>query len=102
MVNSQSLINRALESIDYVGFQLEALGVTDQVNRHNVIAFLFAEQKNLEGQLDSISAKVDAQKARLESLKSALEKRVQTGVDLALKPARFTLDTLNSLKARFI
>ncbi|MBK8971768.1 MAG: hypothetical protein IPM37_10510 [Hahellaceae bacterium] len=100
MVNTQSLINRALEGLDYVGFQLEALGVTDKVNRHNVIAFIFAEQKNLEGQIDSFNAKVGTQKVRLERLRDLAEKRVQEGVELALIPARTALDTLNSLKAR--
>ena len=96
MLNTQKLVNRALEGLDYVGFQLEELGVTDKVNRHNVIAFIFAEQKYLEGQLESITARVGTQKARIERLKNEAERRIQGTVDLALSPLRYTVDQVKS------
>ncbi len=100
MLNQNTLINRALESIDYVGFQLEALGLTDKVNRHNVIAFLFAEQKYLEGQLDCLSARVGTGKARLESFGDLVQRRVHAGIEIARNPTRAARESLNSIKAR--
>lgn len=97
MINTKALINRALAGLDYVGFQLEALGITDKVNRHNVIAFVFAEQKNLEGQLDSLNARIGAQKVRIERLRQTAERRTQESVELALTPVRFTLNQVRSL-----
>lgn len=97
MVNTQKLLNRALDGLDYVGFQLEEMGITDRVNRHNVMAFAFAEQKNLEGQIESLTAKVGTQKARIEKLRADAEKRIQNTVDFALTPVRFTRDQVKAL-----
>lgn len=97
MVNTQKLLNRALDGLDYVGFQLEEMGITDRVNRHNVMAFAFAEQKNLEGQIESLTAKVGTQKARIEKLRADAEKRIQDTVDFALTPVRFTRDQVKAL-----
>ncbi len=97
MVNTQKLLNRALDGLDYVGFQLEEMGITDRVNRHNVMAYAFAEQKNLEGQIESLTAKVGTQKARIEKLRADAEKRIQNTVDFALTPVRFTRDQVKAL-----
>ncbi len=50
-------MNLALEGVDSLGFRLDQLGITSRVNRHNIAAFLMAEQKHLEGEWDSIQAR---------------------------------------------
>lgn len=100
MVNTQNLVNRALEGLDYVGFQLEEMGVTDKVNRHNIMAYLFAEQKNLEGQLESLTARVGAQKVKIERLRDEAERRLNQTVELALTPWKMTVNTINQVRTR--
>ena len=50
MMNTQKLLQLALEGVDTLGYQLDQLGLTSRVNRHNLAAFLFTEQKHLEVQ----------------------------------------------------
>lgn len=45
MMNTQKLLQLALEGVDTLGYQLDQLGLTSRVNRHNLAAFLFTEQK---------------------------------------------------------
>ncbi|WP_342742312.1 hypothetical protein [Marinobacter lutaoensis] len=78
MMNTQKLLQLALEGVDTLGYQLDQLGLTSRVNRHNLAAFLFTEQKHLEGEWDSLQAKVDYRRAQLEHLAAALESRWDT------------------------
>ncbi len=90
--NLQGILNSALNQVDMLGYRLDELGVENQINRHTLIAALMFGQKRLEGEVDSISAKVEANVARLESIKDSAEKYVASGVNLALFPAKYTLD----------
>lgn len=102
MLNTQKLADTALSGLDQIGYQLESMGVTDQFNRHNVLAFLFAEQKALEGQLDSLNARVGAAKVRVSRIRNGVEQKVQNGIDLALAPARFAGQTLQQVRAKLL
>ncbi len=74
-MNTKKLLNIALEGIDTVGYRLDQLGITGKVNRHNIAAYLMAEQKYLEGEWDSVQAKVYRRRSQLERLGHALESR---------------------------
>ncbi len=90
--NLQGVLNSALNQIDMLGFRLDELGVDNQINRHTLIAALMFGQKRLEGEMDSVTARVEANVARLESIKDSAEKLVSSGVNLALFPAKYTLE----------
>lgn len=74
-MNTQKLLNIALGGIDNLGFQLDQLGITGKVNRHNIAAFLMAEQKHLEGEWDSIQAKFDRRRSQFEQISHFVETR---------------------------
>lgn len=38
MMNTQKLLQLALEGVDTLGYQLDQLGLTSRVNRHNLAA----------------------------------------------------------------
>ncbi|OZG75124.1 hypothetical protein BTA51_01675 [Hahella sp. CCB-MM4] len=95
-MKTQELVNKALSGLDYVGYQLEALGVTDKVNRHTTLAYIMAEQNHLKGELDSLNARIDQQKARVERLRKQAEKLVNDGIEFAGSPVQHTLDFLKS------
>lgn len=76
-MDTKKLINTALIGLDHLGYRLDQFGITTRVNRHNVAAFLMAEQYHLEGEWDSLQAKIDRRKAEFESLKHALEARAE-------------------------
>ncbi|MCH8498337.1 MAG: hypothetical protein LAT63_07655 [Marinobacter sp.] len=84
-MNTQKLINTALNGLDNLGFQLDQYGITSKVNRHNLIALVMLEQKRLEGEWDSLQARIDGQKARIERLANTLESRLRPLLDRAAK-----------------
>jgi hypothetical protein len=53
-------------------------------------------QKRLEGELDSINAKIDTGKAKVEGILDSAEKLVVSAGNLAIFPAKYTLDRVKS------
>lgn len=90
-MNTQKLLNIALNGFDTLGYQLDQLGITAKVNRHNLAAFIMLEQKHLEGEWDSIQARIDRRRSQLEGLLSAVESRT----DAVLRPVT---DRLNKFR----
>lgn len=74
-MDTKKLINMALEGVDSLGFQLDQLGITSRLNRHNIAAFLMTEQKHLEGEWDSIQAKVDRRRSQFDHISQQVEAR---------------------------
>lgn len=71
-MNTKTLINLALEGVDALGFRLDDLGITSKLNRHNLAAFVMLEQKHLEGEWDSLQAKVDRRRVQVEQHANSL------------------------------
>lgn len=90
MIYSQKLVFRALEGVDALGRRLDQLGLTDQVNRHNLAAFLFAGQKRLEGEWDSLQVRICCRRARLEHLAGMLEHRCAAARKALLRRFSYT------------
>ncbi|TNE75878.1 MAG: hypothetical protein EP339_08465, partial [Gammaproteobacteria bacterium] len=74
-MNTQKLIDMALQGVDTLGYRLDQFGITGKLNRHNIAAFLMAEQKHLEGEWDSIQAKVDRRRSQFEQVTHLIESR---------------------------
>lgn len=72
-MNTQTLLNMALNGVDTLGYRLEQFGITGKVNRHNVAAFLMAEQKHLEGEWDSIQVRVNRRRSQIEKITHQIE-----------------------------
>ncbi|UZE96567.1 hypothetical protein [Alkalimarinus alittae] len=92
--NINNLIETALSGLDNLGFQLDAMGITSQVNRHTLIGYVMAEQKHLEGELDSIKARAVSAQVKVERTISSVEALVSNSVDVALKPAKSVASAL--------
>jgi hypothetical protein len=99
-MNAQKKLNELAEKIlsqlDNLGYQLDIIGVENQINRHNLIALLMFSQKRLEGELDSINAKIGTGKARIESIVDSAEKLIISAGNLAVFPAKYTLDRVKA------
>ncbi|MDX1801620.1 MAG: hypothetical protein R3303_11865 [Marinobacter sp.] len=76
-MDTKTLINTALTGLDHLGYRLDQLGITTRVNRHNLAAFLMAEQHHLEGEWDSLQARLDRRKVDFETLRHSLEARAE-------------------------
>ena len=95
--NITSLIEAALSGLDNIGYQLDMRGITSQVNRHTLIGIVMAEQKHLEGELDSIKVRVSTAQVKVDRTISRIEGLVNNGIDIALTPARATISTAKGL-----
>ena len=74
------LAENILTQLDNLGYQLDTMGVENQINRHNLIALLMFGQKRLEGELDSLNAKIGTGKARIEGIVDSAEKGIPVQV----------------------
>lgn len=74
-MNTQKLLNMALEGVDTLGYRLDQMGITGKVNRHNIAAFLMAEQRHFEGEWDSIQVRLNLSRSRFERVTRQIETR---------------------------
>lgn len=77
-MNTQKLLNLALEGVDALGYRLDQLGVTGKINRHNIAAFLMAEQKHIEGEWDSIQVRLNLRRLQFERITQQVETRTDS------------------------
>ncbi|MFL1486150.1 hypothetical protein [Marinobacter sp. LN3S78] len=73
-MNKNDLTQAALKGVDRLGYQLDRLGITSKVNRHNIAAFMMAEQHHLEGEWDSLQTRLDRYRRRAGDMLENLEK----------------------------
>ena len=90
------LAENILTQLDNLGYQLDTMGVENQINRHNLIALLMFGQKRLEGELDSLNAKIGTGKARIEGIVDSAEKLLFSAGNLAVFPAKYTIDRVKA------
>lgn len=99
-MNTQKKLNeiteKVLSQLDNLGFQLDTMGVENQINRHNLIALIMFGQKRLEGELDSLNAKIGTGKAKIESVVDSAEKLLISAGNLAVFPAKYALDRVKA------
>lgn len=101
-MNAQKKLNELAENmlvqLDNLGYQLDTMGVDNQINRHNLIALIMFGQKRLEGEMDSLNAKIGTGKARIEGIVDSTEKLLVSAGNLAIFPAKYTIERV---KAQF-
>ncbi len=99
MKQAEKVLNTALNGLDLIGYRLDQFGITDKVNRHNALAFLFAEQQRLKGELDSLNVKVMARKAQLDRLRRQFEQQTRSSLNGLLEPFKSTLTRLQDQRS---
>lgn len=99
-MNAQKKLNELAENLlsqlDNLGFQLDSMGVENQINRHNLIALIMFGQKRLEGEIDSMNAKIGTGKAKIDSIVDSAEKLIVSAGNLAIFPAKYTIDRVKA------
>ncbi len=90
--------DKLLSQIDNVGFQPDAIGVENQVNRHSLIAMAMFGQKRLEGEVDSLTARVETQVAKVESIASLFQQYLKSGYEVATFPVSYAVSSVKGIK----
>jgi hypothetical protein len=65
-VNTKVLADTALTQVDNIGYYLSVYGVTDKVNRHNLLAGVFDSMQRYNGQKESIQVRINTARVRVE------------------------------------
>lgn len=82
------------KQIDNLGFQLDNMGVENKINRHNLIAVIFAGKTRFEGEVDSVKARADSAKANVEGTLDVVEKLAKSGLNIVAFPATYALQRI--------
>lgn len=91
-----SLTNTALKALDEVAFQLDALGISSGLTRHNLAALAFSTQKRIEGEKDSINVKILTTKYKMEQIAQTAEEAAKCGIGLMLLPVTYPITRIRS------
>lgn len=76
-MNTKKITDIALQQLDNVGFQLRAYGITDKVNRHDIVAFAMSQQNRFKGEMTRLELHVGIQKERLLKARDEAEAVVE-------------------------
>ena len=85
-MNLESIADFGLKQLDTAGYYLSRYGITDQVNRHNLIAIAMTEKDKLLGEVSRYELKLKMQKRRLEKLRDQLDAQADELIARAPKP----------------
>jgi hypothetical protein len=72
-MNLENIANFGLKQVDTAGYYLSRYGITDQVNRHNLIAIAMTEKERLLAEASRLELRLKLQKRRLENLAQQLD-----------------------------
>ncbi len=93
-----AVADKFLSQVDNVGYQLDALGVDNQVNRHNLIAIAMFGQKRFEGEVDSLTARVESKVAKIEGIANLFQQYVKSGYEVATYPVSYAVASVKGIK----
>lgn len=85
------------KQVDNIGFQLDNMGLENQFNRHTLIAAIFAGQKRVEGEVDSLKARAESTKAQVEETLEVAEKLAKSGFELVTFPATYAVQRIKQV-----
>lgn len=96
-MNTKKITDLALQQLDNVGFQLRAYGITDKVNRHDIVAFAMTQQSRFKGEMTRLELRVALQKARLQKAREEAEAVVEKLVGYLPEPLAEPANKIKSL-----
>ncbi len=85
-MNIEQAANFALKQLDSIGYYLSRYGISDQVNRHNLIALAVTEKEHLLGELSRLELRARIQMNKLEKLALKLDQQADQMIAKTPKP----------------
>ncbi len=96
-MNLQQAADLALKQLDNAGYYLSRYGISDKVNRHNLIAIAFTEKQHLMAEITLLEMKTRMRKHQLEQLRAELSEQADEWI---AKAPRIVADPLLKAKSR--
>lgn len=96
-MNLESVTNFGLKQLDTAGYYLSRYGITDQINRHNLIAIAMTEKEKFLGEVSRYELKFKMQKRRLQQLRQQLDSQAD---ELIARTPKAVADRLYEAKSK--
>lgn len=96
-MNLETAANFALKQVDNLGYYLSRYGVSNKVNRHNLIALAMTEKSHLLGEYSRMELKAKIQRNRLEKQVFKLNQQADEVIAMAPKPIALQLNKAKAL-----
>ncbi|HVK99838.1 MAG TPA: hypothetical protein VM553_08500 [Dongiaceae bacterium] len=74
--NLEQVAELALQQVDTAGYYLGRYGITDRVNRHNLIALAMTRRERAKGELARLELKLALRRKQLRQLQQQLEQQL--------------------------
>ncbi len=108
-MNPKALADTALSQVDNVGYYLSVYGVTDKLNRHNILAGVFDTMQRYNGEKESLQVRVHTTRIfveqgvdSLKQLNPAKPDGIQNLTSLVSKQAEIAGNRAESLAGRYV
>ena len=82
----EALIELCLSQVDRVGKHLSDHEITDQVNRHQLVAVAFMQKNRLDGERSRFALQVSQRLQPLKKLQSSLDEHIDKVIDYLPEP----------------
>lgn len=86
MKNIERAAELALRQLDTAGYYLSRYGVSNNINRHTLIALVMTRKERAKGELARLELKVALQRKRLQRTLDQVSTRADDLIDLAPAP----------------
>ena len=97
MKNIEQVTELALRQLDTAGYYLSRYGISDKVNRHNLIAIAMVQKARAEGELARMELHWARQRKRVQQLLDQVDHTTDQVIDLAPKPLAHRLHKAKTL-----
>lgn len=91
MKNVEHYAELALRQLDNAGYYLSRYGISDKVNRHNLIALVMTQRERIKGELSRIELKVALQRKQIQQQVEKLSDNTDHLIERAPKPVAVQL-----------
>lgn len=99
MKNLEQIAELALRQLDTAGYYLGRYGISDRINRHNLIALLMTQKERARGELSRLELRAALQRKRLQQTLDQVNRSADQLIDLVPAPLA---QQLHRAKARVI
>jgi len=96
MKNIDQLAELALRKVDTAGYYLGRYGISNNVNRHTLIAIAMTRKERIKGELARLELRVAQQRKRIQHLLDEVDRTTEKVIERTPKPLA---DQLHKAKA---
>ena len=91
MKNVERYAELALRQLDTAGYYLNRYGISEKVNRHNLIALVMTQRARIKGELGRLELRIAMQRKQLQQRVDRISDSTDQLIEMAPKPVAMQL-----------